>query len=166
MTCAPAGRPGPHLYEGTFAHEWQHLLQYYTDPIETTWLNEGLSDFAQTLTGYVDGTSHGLRPGRRQPPVLLPGLRHRCRRRSTPTRATAAVRRTRSTCGARAAPSAVLADYGNAYSLMLYLYDRYGTDIISRLHRDGELQGLASLDAALNAEGAATCTRCCTTSRP
>ena len=41
----------PHLYEGTFAHEWQHLLHNYTDPFETNWINEGLSDFAQTLTG-------------------------------------------------------------------------------------------------------------------
>jgi hypothetical protein len=50
-------RPGrPRLYEGTFAHEWQHLLHYYTDPFETTWMNEGLSDYAQTLVGYVDGT--------------------------------------------------------------------------------------------------------------
>src|SRR6185295_2707566 len=46
----------PNLYEGTFAHEWQHLLHSYTDPFETTWMNEGLSDFAQTLTGYVDAT--------------------------------------------------------------------------------------------------------------
>ena len=53
-------------------------------------------------------------------------------------------------------PNAVLADYGNAYSLMLYLFDRYGTDIISRLHRDGDLQGLPSLEAALKAEGASS----------
>jgi hypothetical protein len=51
-------------------------------------------------------------------------------------------------------PNAVLADYGNAYSLMLYLYDHFGQDVISRLHRDGELQGLASLSAELKAEGA------------
>ena len=51
-------------------------------------------------------------------------------------------------------PNAVLADYGNAYSMMLYLADRYGRDIISRLHNDGELQGLPSLQAALKAEGA------------
>jgi hypothetical protein len=44
----------PQLYEGTFAHEWQHLLMYYTDPFESTWINEGLSDYAQTLVGYVD----------------------------------------------------------------------------------------------------------------
>ena len=66
----------PHLYEGTFAHEWQHLLHYYTDPFEATWINEGLSDFAQTLIGYVDATQDGVRPRRRQPPLLLPGLRH------------------------------------------------------------------------------------------
>ena len=56
-------------------------------------------------------------------------------------------------------PDAVLADYGNAYSFMLYLYDRYGADFMSRLHRDGELQGLASLDAELEARACTTCTR-------
>jgi len=44
----------PFLYEGTFAHEYQHLLHSYTDPDEVNWINEGLSDRAQTLTGYVD----------------------------------------------------------------------------------------------------------------
>ena len=50
-------------------------------------------------------------------------------------------------------PAAVLADYGHAYSLMLYLFDRFGTDFMSALHRDGDLQGLASLDAQLEAVG-------------
>ena len=32
-----ASRPArPHLYEATFAHEYQHLLHYYTDPDETS----------------------------------------------------------------------------------------------------------------------------------
>ena len=44
----------PFLYEATFAHEYQHLLEYYEDPDETSWVNEGLADWAQTLTGYVD----------------------------------------------------------------------------------------------------------------
>jgi hypothetical protein len=47
----------------------------------------------------------------------------------------------------------VLADYGHAYAIMLYLYDRYGLDFMSRLHQDATLQGLPSLDAALEAEG-------------
>ncbi|GAB3955154.1 hypothetical protein GCM10027614_63590 [Micromonospora vulcania] len=44
----------PNSYEGTFAHEWQHLAHYYTDPFEGNWINEGLSDFAMSLTGYSD----------------------------------------------------------------------------------------------------------------
>ena len=50
-TSAPAR---PFLYEGVFAHEYQHLLEYYEDPGEGIWVNEGLADWAQTLTGYVD----------------------------------------------------------------------------------------------------------------
>ncbi|HEU4487943.1 MAG TPA: peptidase M6, partial [Actinomycetota bacterium] len=50
-----ASRPArPFQYESTFAHEYQHLLEYYEDPDEASWVNEGLSDWAQTLVGYVD----------------------------------------------------------------------------------------------------------------
>ena len=48
-------------YEGTFAHEYQHLLEYYEDLGEVNWVNEGISDWAQTLMGYVDPRP---RPGR------------------------------------------------------------------------------------------------------
>jgi hypothetical protein len=46
-------RPRPFLYEGTFAHEYQHLLEHYSDPDEVNWINEGLSDWAWSLTGYA-----------------------------------------------------------------------------------------------------------------
>ena len=52
--CGNALSARPRLYEGTFAHEYQHLLEYYASPGETSWLNEGLSDYAQTIVGYVD----------------------------------------------------------------------------------------------------------------
>ena len=144
----------PRLYEGTFAHEWQHLLHYYTDPFETTWMNEGLSDFAQTLVGYVDGTKTH-RPGGDDSHInCFQGLGHRRRHRPTPTRETAVVPQNSLNIWGEGAPAAVLADYGNAYSLMLFLFDRYGTDFMSALHRDGDLQGLASLQAQLDAEGA------------
>ena len=84
----------PRLYEGTFAHEWQHLLHYYTDPFEGNWVNEGLSDFAQTLTGYVDGTRPSSTPAATATSTASRASAP-CRRRSTPTRATAAARRTR-----------------------------------------------------------------------
>ena len=42
----------PFLVEETFAHEYQHLLEYYEDVDEYTWIDEGLADWAQRLTGY------------------------------------------------------------------------------------------------------------------
>ena len=50
-TSAPAR---PFLYEGVFAHEYQHLLENYEDGDEVNWINEGLADWAQTLTGYAN----------------------------------------------------------------------------------------------------------------
>ena len=37
----------------TVAHEFQHLIHYTADPNEQTWVNEGLSCFAQTVTGWI-----------------------------------------------------------------------------------------------------------------
>jgi hypothetical protein len=48
----------PYLYEGTFAHEHQHLIHDDLDPDEELWLNEGCSDFAEFLNGYGHPTSH------------------------------------------------------------------------------------------------------------
>ena len=42
----------PFKYEGVFAHEYQHLLEFWASPGEATWVNEGLSDYAITVTGY------------------------------------------------------------------------------------------------------------------
>ena len=44
----------PFLIEATFAHEYQHLLESYLDDDEITWVNEGLSMYAEAVTGYVD----------------------------------------------------------------------------------------------------------------
>ena len=142
----------PFLYESTFAHEWQHLLHYYSDPFEEIWLNEGMSDFAQTLTGYVDASKTVFERGADSHIYCFQGFG------SVQTPFNPNPR----DCGGpenslnlwnEGTPAQVLADYGNAYSLMLYLYDHYGTDLMSRLHRDGDLQGLPSVDAALTAEG-------------
>jgi hypothetical protein len=44
----------------------------------------------------------------------------------------------------------ILADYGNAWSFMLYLYDHYGLAFMSDLHRDSAHQGLASVQFLLD----------------
>lgn len=42
---------GEELYFGTLVHEIQHLIQWYVDANETTWLNEGLSQFTEIYMG-------------------------------------------------------------------------------------------------------------------
>lgn len=42
---------GETLYDGTLVHEIQHLIQWNLDANEDTWLNEGLSQIAETLAG-------------------------------------------------------------------------------------------------------------------
>lgn len=59
-TSAPAR---PFLYEGVFAHEYQHLLHRYTDPDEVNWVNEGLSDFTEVIIGYADPSKHTNQKG-------------------------------------------------------------------------------------------------------
>jgi immune inhibitor InhA-like protein len=138
----------PRMYEGTFAHEWQHLLEYYADPDEETWINEGLSDFAQTLVGYVDGRATVYDRGTDTHLSCFQGFGPV----KTPYNANPR------DCGGpqnslnlwdEGAPSEVLADYGNAYQLMLYLRDRFGLGVVTDLHRDRTRRGLAGLQAAL-----------------
>jgi Immune inhibitor A-like, MAM domain len=147
-------RPGrPRLYEGTFAHEWQHLAMSYTDPFETTWLNEGLSDFAQTLVGYVDGRLSVFERGFDSHINCFQGFGIVQTQFNTNPRDCGGPENSLNLWGDGNNPNAILADYGNAYSFMLFLFDRYGTAFMSRLHQDGTLQGLASLKAALDARG-------------
>lgn len=143
----------PNLYEGTFAHEWQHLLHYYTDPFETTWMNEGLSDWAQTLTGYVNAKATVFEKGADSHIYCFQGFGPVQTAFNPNPRDCGGPENSLNLWG-EANPDAVLADYGNAYAFMLYLSDHFGTDIISRLHRDGDLQGIPSLEANLKAEGA------------
>jgi len=138
----------PRMYEATFAHEYQHLLEYYADPKESTWLNEGLADFATSLLGYVDSRAGVPEPGNDTHLMCFQGWGLvRTRYNRTPR-----------ACGGpqnslhlwnEGAPSEVLADYGNAFQFVLYLRDRFGVGVVSLLHRDGLRQGLAGVQAAL-----------------
>ena len=48
----------PFLYEGTFAHEFEHLIHFDIDPDEPSWVDEGLADLAGFLCGYGHPESH------------------------------------------------------------------------------------------------------------
>lgn len=143
----------PHLYEGTFAHEYQHLLQYYTDPNETIAINEGLSDFAQTLVGYVDGTKTVYDKGGDSHLYCFQGFGTVQTEYNANPRDCGGPEGSLNLWDEGATSSGVLGDYGHAYQLMLYLYDRFGEEFISALHRDGEAQGIAGIDKQLREQG-------------
>lgn len=43
-------------YETVLAHEFQHMVHWYNDRNEETWVNEGLSELAQEVAGYPPDT--------------------------------------------------------------------------------------------------------------
>jgi hypothetical protein len=140
-----------HTYESTFAHEWQHLLQYYTDPAEQTWVNEGLSMFAEELVGYANTTATINEPGNDSYLACYQGFGP-----------VATEYHSARNCGGSQGslnvwgegdPNEIISDYGHVFQFMLFLHDRYGTDFMSGLHRDGTAQGIDGLAKALKAEG-------------
>ena len=46
---------GNDFYNGVLAHEFQHMIHWYNDRNEDTWLNEGFSELASYLNGYGSG---------------------------------------------------------------------------------------------------------------
>ena len=48
----------PYLYEGTFAHEFEHMIHFDVDPDEPSWVDEGLADLAGYLCGYGHPDGH------------------------------------------------------------------------------------------------------------
>ncbi|MFC7155690.1 immune inhibitor A domain-containing protein [Halomarina halobia] len=128
---APWKEPGDernlaYLVEGTFAHEYQHLIHGDLDPDETTWVNEGLSDFAEYAVGYGHPEGH-VSAFEASPDNSLVEWEDE-----------GAVN--------------VLADYGHAYLFQLYLYEQYGEEVIAEIARD-DANGIASVEGALDARG-------------
>jgi hypothetical protein len=140
----------PRAYEGVFAHEWQHLLMGYRDFGETTWINEGLSDMAITLTGYGDARRRVAQSGAQGHIYCFQGFGTVKGAGNPNPNACGGPQNSLTVWEDEGSGSEVLADYGNAWSFLLFLYDRYGTDIISGLHRDPAAQGLAAVQAQLD----------------
>ena len=56
----------PYLYEGVFAHEWQHLLHDDYDGDEDTFVNEGCAEMRRNHFWLHDSTPGPYRPGRQR----------------------------------------------------------------------------------------------------
>jgi len=48
----------PYLYEGVFAHEFEHLIHNDIDADEESWVDEGLADMAAYMCGYGHDTGN------------------------------------------------------------------------------------------------------------
>jgi immune inhibitor A len=123
-----AANDRPYLYEGTFAHEYQHLLHRDMDSDEENWINEGMSDFAELLTGYTDLNTDGH---------INAFLNH-------PYNSL--------TSWEDMGNLEVLSDYGAAYLMQLYLYQNYGTSFIQDLAWNQE-NGIAGVNSTLAQAG-------------
>ncbi|WP_312470247.1 choice-of-anchor J domain-containing protein [Neobacillus sp.] len=116
----------PFLYEGTFAHEFQHLLHHDSDGAEENFINEGLSDFAQYQVGYGHSKSHV--------DFFMNNLKNSL------------------TQWGDQSDLQILGDYGAAYLFQLYLYEQFGKEFIQKEFKN-QLQGINSINAVLKEMG-------------
>lgn len=140
----------PRTYEGVFAHEYQHLLESYQDPDEVNFVNEGLSDFAISLVGYGTPEARVDQPGADSHIYCFQGFGTVQTPYNTNPRACGGPQNSLTLWGDEGSGNEILADYGNAWSFQLFLFDRYGLKFISALHRDGADQGLAGVQKQLD----------------
>lgn len=141
-SCQGTLNPRPRMYEGTFAHEYQHLLEYYQDGDETTWMNEGLSDYAQTIVGYVDTTLPPTDPTADSHITCFEGWY------GSDTFPYCGAENSLTLWEDQGSPS-VLSDYGAAYAFLTYVQNHFGTKAISYLHR-AKANGLDSVQDMLD----------------
>ncbi len=112
-------------YETVLAHEFQHMIHWYKDRNEETWVNEGLSEFAQEVAGYEPGTSFA-RVFAQQPDTQL------------------------NTWGQDQVNNDV--HYGAAYLFMAYFSQRFGPDLTRALVAH-PANGILGFDDMLAAAG-------------
>jgi len=114
----------PYQYEGTFAHEYQHLLHDDYDPDEENWINEGLSMFAEYLTGYAIGEElYSAYEGLPENSLVDWGDQGGLE---------------------------ILADYGMVYLYQMYLFEKFGPEFLQYEFLNQE-NGIFSIETTLAA---------------
>lgn len=119
---------GSDAYYGLIAHEMQHLIQWYTDPNEAYWLDEGMGELAAYTVGFAD--THGT--DYETSFMELTDIQL--------------------TDFDRANPAAEPAHYGASLLFATYFRDRFGEEATLALVRH-DANGLAGFDAVLDELG-------------
>jgi hypothetical protein len=119
-----SARPNSEFYDGTLAHEFQHMIHWVNDRNEDSWVNEGMSELASALNGFDPG---GAEIAYSQKPD------------------------TQLTTWAD--PSEGNAEhYGAAYLFMAYFLDRFGEELTKSVVASRE-NGIVGFNAALAQAG-------------
>jgi hypothetical protein len=113
----------PFLYEGTFAHEFEHLVHFDIDPDEPSWVDEGLADMAHFLCGYGHSESHVAYYMVYHPFTALTFW------------------------------GSGLEDYGASYMFQLYLYEKFGGAAFVSALVDEPANGIEGIEKTLAAFG-------------
>jgi hypothetical protein len=141
----------PFLYEGTLAHEYQHLLQSGRGT-DADWIDEGLADFAQTLAGYARPARHIDELGFDSHVQCVLGWLD-VQTPFNPQPRAGGPENSLTRWGDEG-DEEILCDYGAAYTFVHFLADRYGTGAAGALFRD-PAQGLDGVGSVLAQLGAA-----------
>ena len=150
-TNAPAG---PFTYESTFAHEFEHLLEYYADPDgETLWVDEGLAEYAMDLTGYSE-PSAGIESINWTEIQCFYGWAEQQTTYNPIPSEQAGPENSLTLWGDQTHPDELLCDYGMVYAFTEMLKDQYGKPFLRALHRQ-DADGLVGLQNVLDNRGIA-----------
>jgi hypothetical protein len=138
----------PFKYEAVFAHEYQHLLEYWASPGELTWVDEGLADYAITITGYGFPARSIFETGYEGHIQTFLGWKAL----QTPANQIPQPRggaENSLTVWDDQGGLETLADYGAVWTFMEFVAGRYGTAFMTDLHNE-DLNGLPGLQAVLD----------------
>jgi len=135
----------PYRMESTFAHEYQHLLEYYESPSEVNWVNEGLSDYAMRKTGYArPEIPHGAIGEEGHIQCFYGNLGETIA--GVPI---GGPENSLTWWGDQGGNREITCDYGAAWSFMEYLEGQFGEEFMTALHK-GDKDGFAGLQAVLD----------------
>ena len=138
----------PFRYEGVFAHEYQHLLEFWASPGESLWLDEGLADYALTVTGYGFPARSIFEPGWDGHVQSFLGWRALLTPANQNPQPAGGPENSLTAWGDQG-PADILADYGASWTFMEFLAGRYGPAFMTDLHNE-DLKGLMGFQATLD----------------
>lgn len=120
-----SAKPNSAFYDGTLAHEFQHMIHWANDRNETSWVNEGMSELTSYLNGFDPGGhdySYMMRPD------------------------------TQLTTWADPSIDSTSEHYGASYLFTAYFLDRFGEELTKAVVASPK-NGIAGYNEALAAAG-------------